>query len=69
MKTLNAIQILDLQDLAKIEAGKIYKRMQGALDGTGAYLLGVDLKRMESAIEILDDMFNVALEAESKKSN
>lgn len=66
MKKLNAIQILDLQDLAKIEAGKIDKRLAGALDGTGKYLLNVDLKRMESAIEILDEMFNQALKDEAK---
>jgi predicted RNase H-like nuclease len=69
VKKLNAIQILDLQDLAKIEAGKIEKRMQGALDGTGAYILSVDLKRIENAIEILDSMFEVALREESQKSN
>jgi hypothetical protein len=67
---LNPIQILDLQDLAQIEAGKIDKRLANALDGTAQYLLKVDLKRMESAIAILDHMFNVALEEESlAKSN
>lgn len=66
VKKLNAIQILDLQDLAKIEAGKIDKRLAGALDGTGKYLLNVDLKRMESAIEILDEMFNQALKDEAQ---
>jgi hypothetical protein len=64
MKTLNPIQILDLQDLAKIEAGKLDKRIANALDNTAVSLLTADLRRMENAIEILDEMFNIALKEE-----
>ncbi len=69
MKTLNPIQILDLQDLAKIEAGKIDKRLANALDNTAKGILSADLKRMESAIAILDEMFNVALEQENAEND
>ena len=64
MKTLNPIQILDLQDLAKIEAGKLFKQLENAKDLTARSMFASDLKRMESAIKILDDMFEVALKEE-----
>ena len=69
MKSLNPVQILDLQDLAKIEAGKLDKRLASAKDLTAKRILLSDLKRMESAIEILDEMFNVALKQEDAEND
>jgi hypothetical protein len=67
MKKLNPIQILDLQDLAKSEVSKLINGLEKQKDWRGKEITLREIKRFESAIRILDEMFNVALVEEDKE--
>jgi hypothetical protein len=67
MKKLNPIQILDLQDLAKSEVSKLINSMEKQKDWRGKEITLREIKRFESAIRILEEMFNVALVEEDKE--
>jgi len=67
MKKLNPIQILDLQDLAKSEVSKLINSMEKQKDWRGKEITMREIKRFESSIRILDEMFNVALVEEDKE--
>jgi hypothetical protein len=67
MKKLNPIQILDLQDLAKSEVSKLINSMEKQKDWRGKEITMREIKRFESSIRILDEMFNVALIEEDKE--
>jgi hypothetical protein len=67
MKKLNPIQILDLQDLAKSEVTKLINRLEKQKDWRGKEITLREITRFESAIRILEEMFNVALVEEDKE--
>ena len=61
MKTLNPIQILELQDLAKLEISRLYK----TLDKRNYKPLTFSkIANLEKAVVALDAMFEVALKEE-----
>jgi hypothetical protein len=61
MKTLNPIQILDLQDLAKAEISKMIDSLGKMKDWRAKEIKLREITRYENTVRILDDMFNVAL--------
>lgn len=67
MKKLNPIQILDLQDLAKSEVSKLINGLEKQKDWRGKEVTLREIKRFESSIAILDQMFNIALEEEDEE--
>jgi hypothetical protein len=69
MKKLNPIQILDLQDLAKAEVTKMVNGMAKNKDWRAKEITMREIKRFESAIRILDEMFNIALAEEDEEFN
>lgn len=61
MKTLNPIQILDLQDLAQAEIKKMIDSMEKMKDWRAKEIKLREITKFENTVRILDEMFNVAL--------
>lgn len=62
---LNPIQILDLQDLAKQETKDLYDKLSNAKCLMSKQIYLSEIKRMESSVAILDEMFTAACEEEN----
>lgn len=58
MTTLNAIQILDIQDLVKEKLECLYKILENPNVKESKHLFISEIKRLESANKILDYMWN-----------